>query len=439
MTHAACKKAKELDDKVQDKSKQAEKENQINWWKYSGLTIAASLLLAACSVGDVNEQIELEQERQKTNKSGIELEQEKQEAENARDRANKSGVELEQERQKTIKEQKDFIKYVEQNCQENHGQFFIKKGGLKAGITIGIAIEVEAECKTPKPTKTNQTPIQPKHLPNSKQPRSQRGSKAQELIAYLQKELESLPYSQKAIAKQVDFYKPSSIAYLELDPRDFNATEECVKNSPHLANKERLCQKEVHEKFSDPYSNSKELSVKSAISFCIKKVDAKLEKAALMNGVFISPYKKSTHCQRTHLDNKSLKEIALEMNPKLEKQSPFIDANKLAMQSAGLLRKNKGVLIAFAADICMERNEHKKEEFISLKESCAQSQAKIYNNKERFDKFIQDYQKDLKTCLLDTSNTKEEMEQNISQCQKEQLRDDNKGFTLEELVKKYAK
>ncbi|MCQ2717459.1 hypothetical protein JT219_03390 [Helicobacter pylori] len=216
-------------------------------------------------------------------------------------------------------------------------------------------------------------------------------------------------------------------------------TKECVKNAPHLANRERLCQKEVHEKFHDPYSSSKELSVKSTISFCIKKVDAKLEKAALMNGVFISPYKKSTHCQRTHLDNKSLKEIALDMNPKLEKQSPFIDAEKMAMQSAGLLRKNKGVLIAFAADICMERNEHKKEEFISLKESCTQAQAKIYNNKERFDKFIQDYQKDLKTCLLDTSNTKEEVEQNFSQCQKEQLRDDNKGFTLEELVKKYAK
>ncbi|MFP6230409.1 hypothetical protein ACLGDE_00695 [Helicobacter pylori] len=216
-------------------------------------------------------------------------------------------------------------------------------------------------------------------------------------------------------------------------------TKECVKNSPHLANKERLCQKEVHEKFHDPYSSSKELSVQSAISFCIKKVDAKLEKAALMNGVFINPYKKSTHCQRTHLDNKSLKEIALNMNPKLEKQSPFIDADKMAMQSAGLLRKNKDILIAFAADICMERNEHKKEEFISLKDSCAQSQAKLYNNKERFDKFIQDYQKDLKTCLLDTSNTKEEVEQNVSQCQKEQLRDDNKGFTLEELVKKYAK
>ncbi len=236
----------------------------------------------------------------------------------------------------------------------------------------------------------------------------------------------------EAFEKEYAQYKPYIIPYF---------TKECVKNSPHLANKERLCQKEVHEKFHDPYSSSKELSVKSAISFCIKKVDPKLEKAALMNGVGISPYKKSTHCQRTHLENKSLKEIALNMNPKLEKQSPFIDANKLAIQSAELLRKNKDVLIAFAADICMERNEHKKEEFISLKDSCAQAQAKIYNNKERFDKFIQDYQKDLKTCLLDTSNTKEEMEQNFSQCQKEQLRDDNKGlgFTLEELVKKYAK
>ncbi|OOQ19871.1 DUF874 family protein [Helicobacter pylori] len=219
LTHVACRKAKELDDKVQDKSKQAEKENQINWWKYSGLTIATSLLLAACSVGDIDKQIELEQE--------------KKEAENARDRANKSGIELEQEKQKTIKEQKDFIKYVEQNCQENHGQFFIKKGGIKAGI----GIEVEAECKTPKPTKTNQTPIQPKHLPNSKQPRSQRGSKVQELITYLQKELESLPYSQKAIAKQVNFYKPSSIAYLELDPRDFKVTEEWQKENLKIRSK----------------------------------------------------------------------------------------------------------------------------------------------------------------------------------------------------------
>ncbi|WQU02567.1 DUF874 family protein [Helicobacter pylori] len=230
LTHVACKKAKELDDKVQDKSKQAEKENQINWWKYSGLTIATSLLLAACSAGDTDKQIELEQERQKT-------EQEKQ-------KANKSEIELEQQKQKTIntqrdliKEQKDFIKETEQNCQEKHGQLFIKKARIKTGITTGIAIEIEAECKTPKPTKTNQTPIQPKHLPNSKQPRSQRGSKAQELIAYLQKELESLPYSQKAIAKQVDFYKPSSIAYLELDPRDFNVTEEWQKENLKIRSK----------------------------------------------------------------------------------------------------------------------------------------------------------------------------------------------------------
>ncbi|GAA9651098.1 DUF874 family protein [Helicobacter pylori] len=167
---------------------------------------------------ETNNQIKVEQEKQKT-------EQEKKETENARDRANKSGIELEQEKQKTIKTQKDFIKDLEQNCKENHGQFFIEKGGIKAGIG-GITIEAEAKCKTPKPTKTNQTPIQPKHLPNSKQPHSQRGSKVQEFIAYLQKELESLPYSQKAIAKQVNFYRPSSIAYLELDPRDFKVTEE---------------------------------------------------------------------------------------------------------------------------------------------------------------------------------------------------------------------
>ncbi|MGL2580473.1 DUF874 family protein [Helicobacter pylori] len=237
LTHAACKRAKELDDKVQDKSKQAEKENQINWWKYSGLTIATSLLLAACSAGDVNEQIELEQEKQKT-------EQEQQKTEQERQKANKSGIELEQQKQKTIntqrdliKEQKDFIKETEQNCQEKHGQLFIKKARIKTGITTGIAIEIEAECKTPKPTKTNQTPIQPKHLPNSKQPNSQRGSKAQELIAYLQKELEFLPYSQKAIAKQVDFYRPSSIAYLELDPRDFNVTEEWQKENLKIRSK----------------------------------------------------------------------------------------------------------------------------------------------------------------------------------------------------------
>ncbi|WRF59421.1 DUF874 family protein [Helicobacter pylori] len=276
LTHVACKRAKELDDKVQDKFKQAEKENQINWWKYSGLTIATSLLLAACSVGDTDKQIELEQEqqkteqeRQKTNKSGIELansqikaEQERQKTEQEKQKANKSEIELEQQKQKTIntqrdliKEQKDFIKETEQNCQEKHGQLFIKKARIKTGITTGIAIEIEAECKTPKPTKTNQTPIQPKHLPNSKQPRSQRGSKAQELIAYLQKELESLPYSQKAIAKQVNFYKPSSIAYLELDPRDFNVTEEWQKENLKIRSKAQAKMLEIRDLKPDPQAH----------------------------------------------------------------------------------------------------------------------------------------------------------------------------------------
>ncbi len=297
LTHVACKRAKELDDKVQDKSKQAEKENQINWWKYSGLTIATSLLLAACNVGDIDKQIELEQEkkevenaRDRANKSGIELEQEKQKTEQERQKTNKSGIELansqikteqekqktnksgieleqqrqkaEQEKQKTIntqrdliKEQKDFIKETEQNCQEKHGQLFIKKARIKTGITTGIAIEIEAECKTPKPTKTNQTPIQPKHLPNSKQPHSQRGSKAQELIAYLQKELESLPYSQKAIAKQVNFYKPSSIAYLELDSRDFNVTEEWQNENLKIRSKAQAKMLEMRHLKPDPQAH----------------------------------------------------------------------------------------------------------------------------------------------------------------------------------------
>ncbi len=256
LTHVACRKAKELDDKVQDKSKQAEKENQINWWKYSGLTIATSLLLAACSVGDIDKQIELEQEQQKTEQERQKTEQERQKTE--------------QEKQKTINTQKDFIKYMEQNCQENHGQFFIKKGGIKAGI----GIEVEAECKTPKPTKTNQTPIQPKHLPNSKQPRSQRGSKAQELIAYLQKELESLPYSQKAIAKQVNFYKPSSIAYLELDPRDFNVAEEWQKENLKIRSKAQAKMLEMRSLKPDPQAH---LSASQSLLF-VQKIFADINK-----------------------------------------------------------------------------------------------------------------------------------------------------------------
>ncbi|TPH41701.1 DUF874 family protein [Helicobacter pylori] len=323
LTHAACKRAKELDDKVQDKSKQAEKENKINWWKYSGLTIATSLLLAACNAGDIDKQIELEQEkqkanksgieleqeRQKTNKSGIELEQQRQKTEQERQKTNKSGIELEQQRQKTeqerqktnkseielansqikaeqekqktikeqkdlVKEQKDFIKETEQNCQEKHGQLFIKRTRIKTGITTGIAIEIEAECKTPKSAKTNQTPIQPKHLPNSKQPHSQRGSKAQEFIAYLQKELESLPYSQKAIAKQVNFYKPSSIAYLELDPRDFKVTEEWQNENLKIRSKAQAKMLEMRNPQAHPSTSQSFSILQNIVADISKEIEA---------------------------------------------------------------------------------------------------------------------------------------------------------------------
>ncbi|WP_187879493.1 DUF874 family protein [Helicobacter pylori] len=260
-----------------------------------GVTTITAMLMNVCFADDQSKkevaetQKEAENARDRANKSGIELEQEQQKTSNIE---TNNQIKVEQEKQKTsntqkdlvkeqkdlvkeqkdlvkeqkdlvkeqkdlvkeqkdlVKEQKDFIKYAEQNCQEKHNQFFIKKAGIK-----GIAIEVEAECKTPKPTKTNQTPIQPKHLPNSKQPRSQRGSKAQELIAYLQKELESLPYSQKAIAKQVDFYKPSSIAYLELDPRDFNVAEEWQKENLKIRSKAQAKMLEMRNLKPDPQAH----------------------------------------------------------------------------------------------------------------------------------------------------------------------------------------
>ncbi|WP_001121681.1 DUF874 family protein [Helicobacter pylori] len=283
-----------------------------------GVTAITAMLMNVCFADDQSKkevaetQKEAENARDRANKSGIELEQEKQKTSNIE---TNNQIKVEQEQQKTsntqkdlvkeqkdlvkeqkdlvkeqkdlvkeqkdlvkeqkdlVKEQKDFIKYAEQNCQENHNQFFIKKGGIKAGIA-GIAIEVEAECKTPKPTKTNQTPIQPKHLPNSKQPRSQRGSKAQELIAYLQKELESLPYSQKAIAKQVDFYKPSSIAYLELDPRDFNATEEWQKENLKIRSKAQAKMLEMRSLKPDPQAH---LSTSQSLLF-VQKIFADVSK-----------------------------------------------------------------------------------------------------------------------------------------------------------------
>ncbi|GAA6931962.1 hypothetical protein VN0372_04060 [Helicobacter pylori] len=200
---------------------------------------------------ETNNQIKVEQEKQKT-------EQEKQKTE--------------QEKQKTNNTQKDLVKKAEQNCQENHSQFFIKKLGIKGGI----AIEIEAECKTPKPAKTNQTPIQPKHLPNSKQPHSQRGSKAQEFIAYLQKELEFLPYSQKAIVKQVDFYKPSSIAYLELDPRDFKVTEEWQNENLKIRSKAQAKMLEMRK----PQANLSPFQSFSIIQNIVADINKEIEASA---------------------------------------------------------------------------------------------------------------------------------------------------------------
>ncbi|WP_187841420.1 DUF874 family protein [Helicobacter pylori] len=223
---------------------------------------------------ETNNQIKVEQEKQKTSNvetnNQIKVEQEQQKTSNTQKDLVKEQKDLVKEQKDLVKEQKDFIKYAEQNCQENHNQFFIKKVGIKGGI----AIEVEAECKTPKPTKTNQTPIQPKHFPNSKQPRSQRGSKAQELIAYLQKELESLPYSQKAIAKQVDFYKPSSIAYLELDPRDFNVAEEWQKENLKIRSKAQAKMLEMRSLKPDSQAH---LSTSQSLLF-IQKIFADVSK-----------------------------------------------------------------------------------------------------------------------------------------------------------------
>ncbi|TPH54064.1 DUF874 family protein [Helicobacter pylori] len=219
-----------------------------------------------------NNQMKVEQEKQKTSNietnNQIKVEQEKQKTEQEKQKTEQEKQKTEQEKQKTVKTQKDFIKDLEQNCKENHGQFFIKKAS--------IAIELETECKIPKPTKTNQTPKEPKHLPNSKQPHSQRGSKTQELIAYLQKELESLPYSQKAIVKQVDFYKPSSIAYLELDPRDFKVTEEWHNENLKIRSKAQAKMLEMR----NPQANLSPFQSFSIIQEIAADINKEIEAAA---------------------------------------------------------------------------------------------------------------------------------------------------------------
>ncbi|WP_157808527.1 DUF874 family protein, partial [Helicobacter pylori] len=148
---------------------QKEAENARDRANKSGIELANNQIKAEqekqkTSNIETNNQIKVEQEKQKTSNietnNQIKVEQEKQKTSNIE---TNNQIKVEQEKQKTSNTQKDLVKKAEQNCKEEHGQFFIKKLGIKDSI----AIEVEAECKTPKPAKTNQTPIQSKHLPNS--------------------------------------------------------------------------------------------------------------------------------------------------------------------------------------------------------------------------------------------------------------------------------
>ncbi|OOQ19705.1 DUF874 family protein, partial [Helicobacter pylori] len=100
---------------------------------------------------ETNNQIKVEQEKQKTEQEQQKTEQEKQKTEQEKQKTEQekqktSNIETnnqikveqeqqktEQEKQKTINTQKDLVKKAEQNCQENHNQFFIKKVGIKGG------------------------------------------------------------------------------------------------------------------------------------------------------------------------------------------------------------------------------------------------------------------------------------------------------------------
>ncbi|MGN8401782.1 DUF874 family protein, partial [Helicobacter pylori] len=87
---------------------------------------------------ETNNQIKVEQEQQKTEQEQQKTEQEKQKTSNI-ETNNQIKVEqeqqkTEQEKQKTNNTQKDLVTKAEQNCQENHNQFFIKKVGIKGGI-----------------------------------------------------------------------------------------------------------------------------------------------------------------------------------------------------------------------------------------------------------------------------------------------------------------
>ncbi|GAA7006444.1 hypothetical protein ID0148_15400 [Helicobacter pylori] len=92
----------------------------------------------------------------------------------------------------------------------------------------------------------------------------------------MQKELESLPYSQKTIARQVDFYKPSSIAYLELDPRDFKVTEEWQNENLKIRSKAQAKMLEMRK----PQANLSPFQSFSIIQEIVADINKEIEASA---------------------------------------------------------------------------------------------------------------------------------------------------------------
>ncbi|GAA7393283.1 hypothetical protein BD0139_03200 [Helicobacter pylori] len=89
-----------------------------------------------------------------------------------------------------------------------------------------------------------------------------------------------MPYSQKAIAKQVNFYKPSSIAYLELDPRDFKVTEEWQKENLKIRSKAQAKMLEMRDLKPDPQAHLSTSQSFSIIQNIVADISKEIEAVA---------------------------------------------------------------------------------------------------------------------------------------------------------------
>ncbi|TPH55321.1 DUF874 family protein, partial [Helicobacter pylori] len=83
-----------------------------------------------------------------------------------------------------------------------------------------------------------------------------------------------LPYSQKTIAKQVDFYKPSSIAYLELDPRDFKVTEEWQNENLKIRSKAQAKMLEMRNPQAHPSTSQSFSILQNIVADISKEIEA---------------------------------------------------------------------------------------------------------------------------------------------------------------------